>query len=189
MALICASCKRTDLTESDFSVLSLHILKLNPNARSNLRCANCLAGLRGSPPVSPRKTAAAAPATPAFPPPPPPPAAEAVSLAAAKPVSLAAAKPASQFSVDDAFDLGSAILETSSIAPSDAGSDDDLEMELAAAGLDAEEEDIPFEDPRCLIRDLAAPDPAAPSAANALTVAALSKHEQRTESIERRQFN
>ena len=177
--LVCVGCQRQDLTEADFSVLSLHILKLNPNSRNSLRCAPCLSVLRGDEgQQSPRKAAAKGQ--------------EVHSVAAARSAtaavaSVAATKPSTDFSADDALDLGEAILETSTIAPSEVGSDDDLEDDLAAAGLDDEEDDVPFEGPA--LHDVRLPASTALGCGASLTSAALAEHENRTDAIDRRQFN
>ena len=153
MSLACASCKRTDLVEADFSVLSLHILKLKPASISQIHCARCIAAARAS----------------------------------AESEARAAMTVTANDDADKAFNLGEAILDTSTIAPSDAGSDDDLEQELEAAGLDGVEG---FVDLECDVSVGEAPPAKVDGkAARALTTAALAEHEQRTEVVERRQFN
>ena len=211
----------------EFSRLSLEILRLNPNALSRLQCSECLTAARNKvagqpvvvpPPTPPARVEAPAPSMserveappPAVWPPVRPPAAQApapppppptVAAVAAIP---AASKPAAEFSAADAFDLGEAILETSTIAPSEVGdeSDDDLEDVLAEVGLVGGEEDDGLDDPklaetvwgRASVHALARANGNGHGPANApggrlLTAEALEKHNQRTDVIERRQFN
>lgn len=164
-ALSCCRCQRSNLTEADFSKLSLHILSLNPASRTSLQCAMCLSAAREA--ASKDPPAAPPPVTATRPP-------------ASNDGAAAMALPSGQFSASDAYELGEAILETSTIAPSEAGSDDDLEEDLADAGLDGDDDDDDVQ--------LEQPD-VSDTPANGLTSAALAEHEQRTEAVERRQFN
>lgn len=206
MSLECSACHAPGLTPEDFSKLSLEILRLNPQSAQRLKCAACLTAAR-NPAAQP---AAAKPAAqPASVPPaaarptskPRPTPAVAAKPASAAPVKAAAAAPQSsdRFTADQAFDLGEAILETSTIAPSEAGSDDDnLEDELAEAGLVGGPEDDGLDDVDPSEDDglwgsgrggCAAVVPKAKAAASGLTSAALAQHDQATDKSERRQFN
>ena len=44
--LSCVNCGRDDLTSSDFSAITLHVLKLNPAARGQIHCKPCLSEQR-----------------------------------------------------------------------------------------------------------------------------------------------
>ena len=171
----CSACQRPDLVESDFSVLSLHILRLNPQSQTQLLCSQCMAARRES-----QKSGAAVQTICQ------PPAKQDVRQAPSETVALAMSG-THDISDDAAFKLGQAILSTATIAPREMGSDEDLEEDLVGASCDdahvlaLEEADSTGtpQTPQSIGAGHAAP----------LTSAVLAKHEQRTESVERRQFN